>query len=159
MQSTIQQVGASPSRSRSSILFVVVMVILGVVVFPQPVCSDGIDKLDAALFGSWRWIGAETPAGDLDPLPEQDYLLTFGSEGSLRMELEINHVNTSYAADGRRLTVRSPMMATMAAWMPDSPAPRFLVLMENTANYFFRDGILHVDTFADGGILRFERIE
>jgi len=38
------------------------------------------------------------------------------------MALEINRVNTSYTTDGRRLTVYSPMMTTIAAWLPDSPS-------------------------------------
>jgi hypothetical protein len=144
---------------RGSFLFVFVLALFGMLFFSQPARNDGVDRLDSALFGDWRWLGAETPVGEIDPLPDQDYLVSFGPEGSLQMKLEINRVNTAYSADGRRLTVSSPMMTTMAAWMHDSPAPKFLLLVENTSNYFFRDGILHVDTFADGGTLRFERIE
>ena len=43
--------------------------------------------------------------------------------------------------------------------LPDSPAPKRILLMENAVGYSFRDGTLYVDTFFDGATLRLVRIE
>jgi len=50
------------------------------------------------------------------------------------------------------------MITTLTAWLPGSPAPSFLNLIENSANYFFEEDYLYIDTFFDRGTMRFRRI-
>ena len=119
--------------------------------------ADGTASVDPAIVGSWRFVRAVTPVEELLPLPGSDYVATFAADGGLHIAFEANRINTTYTTDDRRLTVNTPMMTTRAAWRPDSPAPRFVALMEHAAIYFFREGRLHIDTVADGGTLVFER--
>ena len=158
MKSSMPIVPAGRARGGCTAPAIAAIVILASVIAPLCAVADGIGKTDPALFGEWHWVGAETPVGIREPLPDQDYRVSFGADGGLEMTLELNRLRTSYSADGRRLAVAFPRATTLAAWLPDSPAPKFLLLIENAAGYFFRNGALFVDTLADGGTLRFERI-
>lgn len=142
------------SKTRSAAIAIVLATFFPAASF---LAADGMPVTDPALTGAWRWEKAETPESVLEPLSGQEYTVVFSADGTLHMRLEINRVNGTYEADGQSLTVRSPMASTLAAWRPDSPAPALLLLFENATNYFFRDGRLFVDTFADGGTLQFSR--
>lgn len=121
--------------------------------------ADGSDSVDPSLIGTWRWLGTITPVEKIQPIAGEDYLITFTEEGSISMKLETNQINGTYEIDGRNLKVVPPMIMTLAAWMPDSPAPSILKLMEHATGYFFMEGQLYIDTYADGGTMRFEALK
>ncbi len=120
--------------------------------------ADGTEVINSGIVGTWRWIETVTPVEEIRPLVDEDYLLSFSEDGTLNMSLEVNRISSEYGVEGDRITVIPPMMMTLAAWLPGSPAPSFLNLIENSSNYFFEDDYLYIDTSVDGGTLRFRRI-
>ena len=75
------------------------------------------------------------------------------------MKLETNVANGSYEVKERLLKINQPLVMTMAAWLPNSPAPEVFSLIENASNFFFKDGLLYIEAIADGGTLRFEKMD
>lgn len=138
--------------------FLIVLAVL-LILLPLNVFSGdpGLERSDIS--GSWKWIDAVTPKEKIFPLENETYLVIFSEEGRIHMKVENNVINGTYEVDGASLKLNQPLMMTMAAWLPDSPAPRFVSLMEHAAHYFYKDGILHIDTYADGGTLRFQQAE
>ena len=60
----------------------------------------------------------------------------------------------SYQGEGGKLTVEIGPV-TAAACPPESRSEQFLKLLSGGALYFFRDGNLYIDLFADGGTMIF----
>ena len=120
--------------------------------------ANGLNSTDNSIIGIWKWIETVTPVETVKPLPGKIYQLSFHENGTLSMKLEMNQVNGNYEADGGKLKIIPPMMTTLGAWLPDSPAPAFLNLIEHAAGYFIRDGELFIDTVADGGTLHFSPV-
>ena len=61
----------------------------------------------------------------------------------------------TYEADGTTLTIVPPMVMTLAAWQPDSPAPALLTLLEASGEYTVSAGSLSVRTAS--GTMEFGR--
>lgn len=122
------------------------------------VFADGMKNNNTSIIGTWRWIKTITPVEKITPLTGKEYLVSFNPDGTVSMKLEINRINGTYQTEDKRLTINSPMIMTLAAWLPESPAPSFMNLMEHAAGYFFVDEELYIDTFADGGTSRFEPV-
>lgn len=112
--------------------------------------ADGSDYEDGRIVGTWRWLGAITN--------DEEYLLTFTDAGVITMRLEVNRISGEYKTDGNKLEVIPPMIMTLAAWLPDSPAPEFLSMIAGSSEYSIRDGYLYIETQSDGGTLKFEGI-
>jgi len=120
------------------------------------VFADGMENNGPSLVGTWQWLGTLTPVEEIKPPAGEPYTVSFTADGTISMELEANLINGSYEADGKKLEVVPPLVMTLAAWIPDSPAPGFLTLMEHATGYFFKENELFIDTLADGGTLRFK---
>jgi len=127
--------------------------------FSSPsIFADGIEFPTQSIVGTWRWEETVTPVEKIIPIPGTEYLVSFHQDGSISIILEVNQINGSYEINGKELKVIPPMISTLAAWLPGSPAPSFLILMEHAAGYFFKEGELYIDTYADGGTLRFAAV-
>lgn len=126
---------------------------------PHLCFSGGASGMETAIVGSWKLLKAVTPKTEIIPIENETYEVAFTDEGKVHMKLEANIVNGNYEATAKNIKLKQPLMMTMAAWRPDSPAPKFISLMENAAGYFFKDGKLYIDTFADGGTLHFEKLD
>ncbi len=131
--------------------------ILGCII-SNSIFADGSENLNPSLIGTWRWMGTVTPVEIISPIPGEEYSVSFNEDGTISMKLETNQINGRYTVDGGKLKVVPPMMMTLAAWLPESPAPSILKLMEHAVGYFFKEDELYIDTYADGGTLRFESI-
>lgn len=130
-----------------------------VFMLPPSLYADGNGVSSRDLIGNWQWLGAVTPLKEIAPLPNQEYTLSFIDEGRFSMKLETNVVNGSYEAEENRLKIKQPLAMTMAAWLPNSPAPEVISLLEHSSSFFFSGGLLYIDTVADGGTLRFKQME
>lgn len=140
-------------------VFTIVVLILFTNISVHTAFSGDSGAPDLDLVGSWLWLGGVTPKGEIHPPENQAYVVSLSAEGRIHMKLETNVVNGTYEVKGSSFKIKPPLMMTMAAWLPDSPAPEFISLMENAAVYFYKDGNLYIDTFADGGTLRFEKVD
>ena len=149
----------SENKKRSSLylLFPGAIFILGCII-SNSIFADGSEITNPSLIGTWRWIGTITPVEEILPIPGEEYIISFSEDGTISMKLETNQINGTYYVDGGKLKVVPPMIMTLAAWLPESPAPSILKLMEYAVGYFFKEGQLYIDTYADGGTLQFEPI-
>jgi len=136
------------------IIFLSIAVFSGIGIY-----ADGLDGIESSLIRKWRWVETITPVEKVLPLPGEEYIIVFHEDGTVNMKLEINQINGNYTTNGKILTIIPPMIMTLASWLPDSPAPEFLNLIEHATGYFFKNEILYIDTLADGGTMRFEHEE
>ncbi len=135
------------------------LLLLTMIIMPTLVSGGGNPSLNGGdILGSWEILKAVTPKQQILPLEGQVYQIRFMADGRIHMKFENNVINGKYETEGANLRLPQPLMMTMAAWQPDSPAPRFLTLMENATNYFFKDELLYVDTLADGGTLQLRKV-
>jgi len=133
------------------------LVLIGMYI-PGNMFADGMEDNDPSLVGTWQWMGTVTPVEEITPPAGETYTIIFTVDGTITMKLEANRIDGSYEADGKKLKVVPPMIMTMVAWIPDSPAPGILNLMEHATGYFFKERELYIDTLADGGTLRFKPV-
>jgi heat shock protein HslJ len=87
------------------------------------------------------------------PMPES-YTLDFLEDGTLAIGADCNRAVATYTTDGSKLSIMVGPM-TMAMCPPESMSDRFVQLLGAATGYFFQDGELFIDTFADSGTLRF----
>ena len=133
----------------------VLVLMIGTTVLPLSLLADGMSRTDPGLIGTWNWLSAESPAGRLEPAEDAEYTVTFTEEGTVHLEFEINRINGTYEADGTTLTIVPPMVMTLAAWQPHSPAPALLTLLEASGEYTVSAGSLSVRTAS--GTMEFGR--
>ena len=67
---------------------------------------------------------------------------------------DCNNAAGAYQGEGGKLSIEIGPM-TAAACPPESRSEQFLKLLSGGARYFFRDGNLYIDLFADGGTMIF----
>lgn len=82
------------------------------------------------------------------------YTVTFNEDGTLNIVADCNNAAGSYSVDGSSLAVELGPM-TLAACPPESRSDQFIQYLGAAAIYFFQDGSLFIDLFADGGTLEF----
>lgn len=136
---------------------ILVLILILLIIVPAIVFADGMAMVDSSLVGTWSWISADTPTGNLTPVGEAMYTVTFTADGDIHMKFEQNAINGVYEADGRILTIIPPMAMTMAAWQIDSPAPALIKMMEGSRDYSVSGDSLTVDTSPAIGSMKFER--
>jgi heat shock protein HslJ len=107
---------------------------------------------------SWQWVSFTSPVEQYDVPNSQNYLLTFQPGGTLAIQADCNNVAAAYTADEHVLSIQ-PGPTTLAACAPDSSGEKFLKYLGFSANYFFQDGYLFIDMFADGGTLKFAPLQ
>lgn len=119
---------------------------------PQvPAEAKPIDLLAAQ---PWQWVSFTNPVEQYALENPQNYVLTFNEDGSVNIVADCNNAAGSYTTDSKSLTIQVGPM-TMAACPPGSRSDQFVKYLGFAANYFFQDGNLFIDLFADGGTLEF----
>ena len=103
---------------------------------------------------TWQWVSLTTPVEQTAVSDPTRYTITFNDDGTAAIKADCNNVVASYTADGGSLSIL-PGPSTLAACPEDSLGDQFVANLSNAAIYFFRDGELFMDMFADGGTLRF----
>ena len=82
------------------------------------------------------------------------YLVQFNDDATLNVVADCNNAAGSYQGEGGKLQIELGPM-TAAACPPDSRSDQFVRLLGGAALYFFQDGNLHIDLFADAGTMVF----
>ena len=103
---------------------------------------------------SWQWVSYTGPTETFEIETPERYTVTFNTDASLAITADCNRASGSYQGEGGKLTVEIGPV-TAAACPPESRSEQFLKLLGGGAQYFFRDGNLYIDLFADGGTMIF----
>jgi D-alanyl-D-alanine carboxypeptidase len=117
---------------------------------PEPSTAD----LVALQANAWQWTGFTNPVEQFEVENPTSYTLTFNQDGTLNIVADCNNALGSYTTDGSSLTITVGPM-TLAACPLDSRSDQFVTYLGSAAIYFFQDGNLFIDLFADGGTMEF----
>ncbi len=110
-----------------------------------------------SLKGSWEWVrfeGSDDTTLKIDH-PEK-YTLTFGNDDSVSGRVDVNRIRGTYTANGVSLTL-GQMAVTLAMPPPGSHHDAFLKHLRQIRSYGIKDGLLHLNLYADGGTLVFRK--
>jgi heat shock protein HslJ len=88
----------------------------------------------------------------------ENYTLTFKDDGAVEIIADCNKALGSYTLDGSSIEIEVSLM-TVAACPPESRSDEFIRHLGFAKHYFFKDGNLFIDLFADGGTLEFAPAE
>lgn len=102
----------------------------------------------------WEWVAFTNPVEQFQIDNPQDYRLTFNADGTVNIKADCNTAIGAYTADDSSLKIELGPM-TLAACPPGSRSDDFVKYLGFSAIYFFQDGHLFIDLFADGGTLEF----
>ena len=123
----------------------------GVPVVPAPPLPAPPDPLVGAL---WEWVSTTTPVEQVVVNDPTRYSILFNADGTASIKADCNQVGGSYQTDGSTINiVLGP--TTLAACPEDTQDQLYLTSLESAASYFFQDGQLYMDMFADSGTMRF----
>ena len=102
----------------------------------------------------WKWVRFASPVESVDiPNPDK-YTVVFQTDGKVNITADCNKVSGTYKTVGSRIQIQLGA-STMAACPPGSMADQFLLGLSGAALYFFDDGNLYIDMFADSGVMKF----
>ena len=101
-----------------------------------------------------RWVAFTSPVEQFEVETPLGYLAQFNDDATLNVVADCNNAAGSYQGEGGKLQIELGPM-TAAACPPDSRSDQFVKLLGGAALYFFEDGNLHIDLFADGGTMVF----
>ena len=102
----------------------------------------------------WQWVGFTSPVDEFKIDQPESYLVTFQEDSMVAIKADCNNAAGTYTADDSSLAIKLGPM-TMAACPPESRSDQFVKLLSGAAKYFFVDGTLFIDLFADGGTMAF----
>lgn len=115
--------------------------------------ADVPDDRPGSLVGTdWQWSAFTNPVEQFTVEDPQNYRLAFNDDGTLNIKADCNNASGSYTVDGSSLNIEIGPM-TLAACPPGSLSDQFIKYLGFSAIYFFKDGNLFIDLFADGGTL------
>ena len=113
--------------------------------------ADDLAKLRA---NPWQWVSYNGPVESFFIDQPQNYALTFNADGKVAIRADCNKAVGSYQGEDNRLAIKVGGMTRMAC-PPESRGVQFVSFLGYGTHYFFEDGYLHIDLFADGGTLVF----
>jgi len=118
---------------------------------PAPPPTEELVQLRAT---PWQWVAFTSPMEQFDVEAPLSYLAQFNDDGTVNVVADCNNAVGSYQGEGGKLEIQIGPM-TAAACPPDSRSDQFVRLLGGAALYFFQDGNLHIDLFADSGTMVF----
>ena len=98
------------------------------------------------------WVAFTNPVEQYSIDNPQDYTLNFNEDGTVNIKADCNNAAGTYTTDGSSLKIALGPM-TLAACPAESRSDDFIKNLGFAAIYFFQDGHLFIDLFADGGTL------
>jgi len=110
--------------------------------------------LGALTVKSWQWVSFTDPLQQFELERPENYLLTFNQDGTVAIKADCNNAMGSYTTEAGSLKIEVGPM-TLAACPPESRSDEFVANLGYAARYFFEDGFLYIDLFADGGTMAF----
>jgi len=115
--------------------------------------------LSASLTGvTWQWVSFTDPLEQITVEDPSRYTVAFDEAvdgaGQLAIKADCNDVAGTYTVDGSNIgIVTGP--STLAACPEDSLDQQFLASLSNAVIFFFEEGDLFLDLWADSGTMRF----
>jgi len=103
---------------------------------------------------TWQWVSFTNPVEKYDIDTPENYTVTFNADGTLNIKADCNLANADYTDEAGALQVKVGP-ATMALCPGESRSEKFIQYLGSAARYFFQDGKLYIDLFADGGTMEF----
>ncbi len=103
---------------------------------------------------TWQWVSLTDPLGVTAVPNPANYTVLFNEDGTAGIKADCNQVAATYTADDSSISITMGP-TTAAACGPESLDQVFLAGLDNAAIYFFEEGDLFMDMWADGGTLRF----
>ena len=100
----------------------------------------------------WQWVAFTNPVEAFTIDDPERYTVEFLDDATVAVGADCNRALGSYQGEGGALAITLGPM-TAAACPPDSRGEQFVRLLGSAARYFFQDGHLFIDLFADGGTL------
>jgi heat shock protein HslJ len=104
---------------------------------------------------TWEWFSLTNPLGVTAVNDPSRYTVRFNEDGTAVIKADCNDVAGTYTATDEGALAITLGPSTLALCPEDSQDQQFLTGLENAAVYFFQEGDLFIDMFADGGTLRF----
>ena len=104
---------------------------------------------------TWQWVSFTDPMQQFDVTAPEKYSITFAPDGTVHIKADCNLAKGSYKADeqGTLLIEIGPM--TRALCVKESRSDQFVKFLGFVRHYFFKDGQVFFDLFADGGTMEF----
>jgi heat shock protein HslJ len=106
---------------------------------------------------SWEWVRLSDPVQQYEIQNPAAYTLTFENNTNLSIRADCNTVRGTYTATADGALSIALGASTQVACPPGSRGDEFTRRLSAAAIWFFRDGNLFIDQFADGGTLEFRR--
>ena len=103
---------------------------------------------------TWQWVSYTNPIESYEIESPENYTLMFNEDGTVSISADCNLANGSYTDEDGSLQVQIGPM-TMAQCPAESRSDQFIQFLGFATRYFFKDGNLYLDLFADGGTLEF----
>lgn len=103
---------------------------------------------------TWEWVFLTTGESANAIAEPERYTITFNTDNTAAIRADCNNVIASYTAEEGGLSI-VPGPTTLVACPDDSLGDQFVSNLSNVVLYFFQDGDLFMDMFADAGTLRF----
>lgn len=119
--------------------------------------SDEGSDAESLTGQSWQWISFTSPVEQVEIKSPELYQVTFQEDGTISVTADCNQASLGYSDEDGALTVETGPM-TLALCGPDSRSEQFVTYLSNAARYFFQNGSLFIDLFADGGTLEFQPV-
>lgn len=115
---------------------------------------------EPALVGTvWQWEQTTTPREVIAAVDPARYTIEFLEDGTAAIQADCNRVTATYTTDDSGALTIVPGAATTAMCPPDTQDVAFVAGLARAAVYFFQDGKLFIDQFADAGTMQFAAAE
>lgn len=115
------------------------------------------DKAPTLTGAPWQWLGTMTGEGPIYVADSTRYLVKFMDDGTAVITADCNNIIAQFTTDESAITI-TPGASTLVACEGDSQGDLFAQQLSNAAIYFFQDGDLYIDLFADAGTMRFSPV-
>jgi len=113
---------------------------------------------EPALTGTvWQWLGTMTGEGPLTVTDPTRTTIEFLADGTAAIKADCNRVVAGYTAENGAITI-TPGPTTLAACPADSHGEQFTQQLGAAGLYFFQDGELFIDLYADAGTMQFSSL-
>jgi len=103
---------------------------------------------------TWQWSSFTSPVDKIEIESPENYTVTFNADGNLNIKADCNRANADYKDEAGALQIKVGP-STLSLCPDESRSENFIQYLGYAARYFFQEGRLYIDLFADGGTMEF----